>query len=277
MAEWGRDTPWRQGHALTNKSSAALGLIPADAADSKLAIVISHDCDLAQLPGSESQVEIIVAQRVDAGDGNFTHAKSARRLHLPYKISGETTWWELSAPSKTSISEEVLADHAPNADALLDGKTKAILRKWLGSRYNRGSFADEFVDRLGKHIGDRITKIVKPVGNHIIAVFFDVDQGEEKDRNGADDVYGLYIYLLYNTEDDEAAARKAVEKAAGEIIKLFSERCFAGGEWQWIKLEGCEAISDNAMTYVQSTYLRTWDMEYLSFRGDGPPGPMLKQ
>ena len=47
MAEWGRDTPWRQGHALTSKSSAALGLVPAEAADSKLAIVISHDCDLA--------------------------------------------------------------------------------------------------------------------------------------------------------------------------------------------------------------------------------------
>ena len=61
MAEWGLDTPWRQGHTLTSKSSVALGLIPAEAADSKLAIVISHDCDLAQPPGSESQVEIIVA------------------------------------------------------------------------------------------------------------------------------------------------------------------------------------------------------------------------
>jgi hypothetical protein len=277
MAEWGRDTPWRQGHTLTSKSSAALGLVPAEAADSKLAIVISHDCDLAQLPGSESRVEIIVAQRVDAGDGNFTHAKNARRLHMPYKIAGQTTWWELSAPSKASISKEALADQAPNADALLDGKTKAILRKWLGSRYNRGSFADEFGERLRTHIGDPITKIVKPVGNHIIAVFFDVDEGEEKDRNGADDVYELYIYLLYNTQDDEAAARKAVEKAAEEITKLFSERCCPGGEWQWIKLEGCEVISDNAMPYVQSTYLRTWDMEYLSFRGDGPPGPMLKR
>jgi hypothetical protein len=222
MAEWSRNTPWRQGHALTSKSSVALGLTPAESADSKLAIVISHDCDLAQLPGSESQAEIIVAQRIDYGDGNCTHAKNARRLHLPYKISGETTWWELSAPSKTSISKETLADHAPNGDALLDGKTKAILRKWLGSRYNRGSFADEFVERLGKHIGNRITKVVKPAGNHIIAVFFDVDEGEEKDRNGADDVYGLYIYLLYNTQDDEAAARKAVEKAAAEITKMFS-------------------------------------------------------
>jgi len=277
MAEWGRNTPWRQGHALTSKSSVALGLLPEETADSRLAIVISHDCDLAQLPGSESQVEIIVAHRIDSGDGNYTHAKNARRLHLPYKVAGETTWWELSAPSKTSISKEALADHAPNDHTLLDAKTKAILRKWLGSRYNRGSFADEFVERLKKHIGDRITNIVKPAGSHVIAVFFDVDEGEEKDRNGVDDVYGLYIYLLYDTQEDEEAARKAVQKAADEITKMFSERCCAGGEWQWIKLEGCEAISDNAMTYVQSTYLRTWDMAYLSFRGDGPPGPMLQQ
>jgi hypothetical protein len=277
MSEWGRNTPWRQGHALTSKSSVALGLVAEEAADSKLALVISHDCDLAQLPGSEPQVEIIMARRIDAGDGNCTHAKNARRLHLPYKISGQTTWWELSAPSKILISKDALADHVPHDDALLDGKTKAILRKWLGSRYNRGSFADEFVERLGKHIGDRITKIVKPAGNHIIAVFFDVDEGEEKARNAADDEYGLYIYLLYHTEEDEAVARKAVEKAADEITKMFKERCCADGEWQWIKLEGCEAISDNAMTYVQSTYLRTWDMDYLSFRGDGQPGPMLQQ
>jgi hypothetical protein len=164
MAEWGRDTPWRQGSALTSKSTVALGLIPEEAADSKLAIVISHDCDLAQLPGSESQVEIIVAHRIDVGDGNCTHAKSSPRLHLPYRISGQTTWWELLAPSKTSISKEALADHAPDGDAFLDGKSEAILRKWLGSRYNRGSFADEFVERLAKHIGDRITKVVKPAG-----------------------------------------------------------------------------------------------------------------
>jgi hypothetical protein len=277
MAEWDRDTPWRQGRALTSKSSVALGLVPEQAADSNLAIVISHDCDLAQLTDSEPHVEIIVAQRVEAGDGNCTHAKNARRLHLPYKLAGETTWWELSAPSKTSVSKEALADHAPNDDALLDAKTKAILRKWLGARYNRGSFADEFVERLRDQIGERITKIVKPAGNHIIAVFFDVDEGEEKDRNGADDVYGLYVYLLYNTQDDEAAARKAVENVAGEITKMFTARCCADGQWQWIKLEGCEAISDNAMTYVQSTYLRTRDMDYLSFRGDGPPGPMLQQ
>jgi hypothetical protein len=277
MAGWGRNTPWRQGHALTTKSSVALGLVPEEGADSKLVIVISHDCDLAQLPDSEPCIEIIVARRVNTDDGNCTHAKNPRRLHLPYKISGETTWWELSAPSKTSISKQRLADHAPNDDALLDVKSKAILRRWLAARYNRGSFPDEFVERLQAHIGERITKIVKPAGNHLIAVFFDIDEGEEKERCGAADVYDLYVYLLYNTQEDEVAAHEAVEKAAAEITKTFCERCCPGGDWQWIKLQGCEAISDNAMPYALSAYLKPWDMDYLSFRGDGPPGPMLQQ
>jgi hypothetical protein len=82
MADWNRDTPWRQGHVLTNASSVALGVLREEDAAVALAVVISHDCDLAQSPETEPAVEIIVARRVQAADGNFTHAKNSRRLHL---------------------------------------------------------------------------------------------------------------------------------------------------------------------------------------------------
>ena len=81
MAAWDRDTPWRQGHVLTSESSVALGLVPADHAESAFTVVISHDCDLAQSPEAEPLVEVILAKRIGAPNGNFTHAKNSRRRH----------------------------------------------------------------------------------------------------------------------------------------------------------------------------------------------------
>ena len=49
MTQWGRDTPWRQGHLLPDEAVGALG-IRSDSGDPKIAVVISHDCDIAQPP-----------------------------------------------------------------------------------------------------------------------------------------------------------------------------------------------------------------------------------
>lgn len=46
MAEWNRDTPWRQGHLLGNEAIEALKLRSSVELDQMLVIVASHDCDL---------------------------------------------------------------------------------------------------------------------------------------------------------------------------------------------------------------------------------------
>jgi hypothetical protein len=83
MTAWDRDTPWRQGHILPDDAVKALQL-PADTVTDSVAIVVSHDCDLAQDPTVEPVVEIIVGHWIPTADGNFTYAKNARRLHLTF-------------------------------------------------------------------------------------------------------------------------------------------------------------------------------------------------
>lgn len=276
MADWNRDTPWRQGHVLTNESSVALGVVPAEDSGTALAVVISHDCDVAQSPDSEPIVEIIVAKRVQAADGNFTHAKNSRRLHLECVIDGAETCLDMQAQGKVGIKKSALAAHKPAANVVIKPEDRSVLQRWLAARYRRAAFPDEFERRLNvTGVAKRIAKIVEPLAKELVAVFFDVDDGTEQDWKGENDLYGLRIDLLYSTENDPAVAQETAEKAAAAIAAAFRERCFdAVAGWKWIELLGCEAISDEAMTYAMSTQLKRWNMDYLSLRADPPAEPM---
>jgi len=102
-----------------------------------------------------------------------------------------------------------------------------------------------------------------------------VDEGNELERKGSDDLYMLRIDLLYSTEHDSGAALDAAEEAASAISAVFRERCFVAAKgWQGLELVSCEPVSDMAMTYAMSTQLKKWNADYLSFRADPPTDPM---
>jgi hypothetical protein len=72
--------------------------------------------------------------------------------------------------------------------------------------YRRSAFSDEFDRRLkDTRVADRLKKILEPLGNHILAVFFDIDEGEEREHEG-DDPFILSIDLLYSTDFDSDTA-----------------------------------------------------------------------
>jgi hypothetical protein len=274
MAAWDRKTPWRQGHALTNETAVALGLVPEKAVATAIVMVVSHDCDITQDPEIEPTIEVIIGARVGVADGNLTHAKNPRRLHLACTANGSAMCIELRATSKLEIPKDCFAGHLPNAGLEVAPNDLSILQRWLAARYRRAAFPDEFEDRLRKTgVGERIKKIVEPLGTHLVAIFFDVDEGKEVERKGPDDRYLLGVDLLYSTESDPVAALSAAERAASAISAAFRERCFiAGKAWQEIELLRCEPISDEAMPYATSTQLKRWNADYLSLRAEPVPG-----
>ena len=83
MAEWDRNNPWRQGLVIPTDAFTALGLIPAKTTAPVIAVVVSHDCDITQTAEIEPNVEVIIGHIIATSDGNCTHAKNPRRLHLP--------------------------------------------------------------------------------------------------------------------------------------------------------------------------------------------------
>lgn len=278
MTKWDRNSQWRQGLVIPAESITAIGLTHANIEAPTIAVLVSHDCDITQAPEVEPYVEVIIGNIVAASDGNCTHGKNPRRLHLPCTGGSRKVIIDLSATAKHAIAKtggDGLGAHHPASDLRFTLAEHNLLQRWLAARYRRAAFPEEFDRRLDRETGvwNALLKILKPTDRHISAVFVDLDDGEQCERQGVDDCYTLAIYLLYDTADDPDAAETATQTAADQINALFVKKCRTGGNWRWIELVECMSIADTAMTYAQSQSLRKWNLDYLSLRSD-PIGPI---
>lgn len=270
MAEWKRNTPWRQGNLLPNSAIAELGLCENGNLAEAIAVVASHDCDLAQDPQSEPDVEVIIGSVISTLDGNNTHAKNARKLHL--RCSGGTEIFaEFIVTSKIKIPKLSLASYTPSSDYYLSTENKNIFQRWLASRYRRSAFPDEFETRLKiTGLTDKIAKAVKSCAESITTIFFDVDEGREIIRSNPSDVYVLDIYILHDELPTFEVAETLAYEVKEKIVTAFSQKNFdqKSDSWQYIELRYVEVISEHSLTYHQSKYLKPWRLEYISFAAE---------
>lgn len=277
MADWDRDTPWRQGNLLGTDAVEALKLCHPESQEKTLVVVATHDCDLAQHPDAEPRIEVVVGRLTDK-EGNYAHAKSARRLHVEF--SGAASFWaEFDAIAKVSIAKTDLLPFLPRTDAHLTPENHATFQMWLASRYRRSAFPDEFERRLTQEtkLAEKIAKAVKPHGDLIAGVFLDVDEGEDVTRNGAADTYTLDITILHTAEPDFMAAEKAATAAAKSIETAFKEKLFVPTKtWKHIELRSCEAVSESVMSYLEFKRLKRWRLDYISLAAD-PQQPVLAE
>jgi len=107
MAPTSRSVPWRQGHFLPDEAFQSFGV--TESADT-LATVVSHDCDIVQTPSVEPDVEIVVGRSIESPDGNFTHSKNPRKLHLECTAGTQRSVVELVATNKMAVPKEMLGE-----------------------------------------------------------------------------------------------------------------------------------------------------------------------
>jgi hypothetical protein len=276
MAEWNRNTPWRQGHMLSDEAAIALKLKNAESPEQTVAVVISHDCDLAADPSKEPRVELILGSLIEESQGSLTRSKNARTLHLPFFRGEQKQWVELLAIEKITIAKSALVNYAPRGDFGLDRSGHSILQEWLAARYKRSAFPDAFEDRLKESgLAEKLTAILRPYGDYIRSILFDVDDGNEQVRNDPADTYALRIYVLYTTESDPEKALLAAEQVRDKVQAAFRQKLFEPSK-QWVHIELCECtvVSDDVLTIAQSALFKQWRLEHLSL-GEDPPQPML--
>jgi len=284
VPEWGRDTPWRQGMFLSHEAATAFGIAHDGDQDTAI-VVISHDCDLAQPPESEPEVEILIGKFIEKLDGNYSSGKNTRTLHLECTAGPAPRFVALTGSNKRSLPKlrpgmPSLAAFVPRDEIRMSPRERRTLQLWLASRYHRSAFPDEFDRRLNEETGvkERIAKAFKDSGAYISAMFFDIDEGHEVPRNGAADTYSLYITLMYSTASDPGEAFDVAQKTADRIEEIFSSRCKVtvdGVEsWKWIELCGIDAIADDAITVAQSQALSKWHGDHISLRTD-PEQPVF--
>jgi hypothetical protein len=270
---WDRDTPWRQGHLLKAQDAIALGLQHPQGEVNTRVLIVSHDCDLAQLPDAEPNVEVIVGCTVDCLDGNYTHGKNSRRLQIQFD-GPSPCLAQFDAVDKHLVRKAALLPFTPKLDTNLAPKDRHSLRLWLASRYRRSAFPNEFETRLRikecGRLGEKIDKLIKPCGDLVLGIFFDVDDGEELIHEGPEDPYTLDILVLHPTEPDFFLAVKAAETLAKDIQLLFRKALFDNEtkEWKYIELRSCQAVSESVLTYEQFKTLNRWRFEHMSLGSD---------
>lgn len=270
-AVWTRETPWRQGHILPHEAVHALGLVHPEVPQATCVIVVSHDCDLANDNlHAEPDVEVVIGCHPEKVDGNYLWAKAPRTLHLETLQNGEAATIELMATSKHLIPKSKLAGFTPDAAYSLPGKSLAVLRSWLAVRYNRAAFPDPFVRRLAKSKVDKgLAKLIEPLGQHISAVYFDVDGGKELDRTDGS-AYELRIVLVYPLGDEPDEVADKVEAIEGPIETLFAGKYYDSGSdtWNGITLRGCMSISEDDLTVSKARLLTQWRLEHMTLKAD---------
>lgn len=269
-----RETLWRQGLVLQHQVALELNLISKDESEQTIAIVISHDCDIANSQIREPMVELVIGRPIDKL-GTDSHGKTARRLHIEFQTESELRAFELIATEKTECAKELVLATSPRTDLSLSRGNIVTLQRWLAARYHRAAFATEFERRLKlkpAHVDKKIAKAVAEPSEHILAVFFNVDDSTEKHQTDLNDTYQLDIILLYDSSKDEAY--EATQKVAEAITTAFENAFKENDKWQSIQLTSCVPISDSAMTVADSRLLRQWRLDYMSL-GDDPQQNML--
>jgi hypothetical protein len=223
-------------------------------------------------------VELVIGRRIEDVDGNYTHAKTARTLHIIFDGPAPLLA-EFIATDKYHVAKEALAEFEPEAGFRLSPENRATLQRWLASRYHRSAFPDEFENRLkGASLAKSLRKALKPHGALISAVLFDVDGGENIKRSGPDDVYVLDITLVHVTEPDFDAADAAANTARQKISAAFEKKLLnkETGEWQQIELRYVDVISEEALSYRHFTLMKRWRLDDLSL-GAEPQQPVLAE
>lgn len=274
MAEWTRSTPWRQASIFDQDMLGAFQeSLPAIYKTADIAIVISHDCDIAASSSVEPTVEVIPGRFLQEENGSLTHAKNARRLHLKVTESGmgQRHFAEFKATDKFQVSKEQLAGITPSSNYFLHPKELEILRRWLAARYRRHAFPDVFEKRFDKVEG-KFRDALKKSSGHLRAILFDLNEESVTTSADSGDPYVLDIYLVYTGANPEESL-KVAQATKTKIEKAFQHTYMHNGEWTEIELRNCDVISDNGLTYAQFLELAEWRSEGLSLHSD-PFGPM---
>jgi len=277
MPDWTPATPWRQGHVIPLDAAAALDLTAQYGNDTR-AVVIGHDCDLVVSDlETEPDVEIIIGRVVPKADGNFAWGKSPRTLHLAVTIDGAESTIELVATNKARVHKGDLARFAPDVAHSLAPEDAAVLRKWLGARYDRAAFPDEFVRRMkATRFAERLARVLEPRGALVSFVFFNIDDGVFVERPKTE-TYALTIAVVYRGGTDPESAADDADEVVAAIEAECEKRFVPAGESKIapIVLRGCLAISEDDFPLSRARTVMPWRLEHMTLKAGGDDVGML--
>jgi len=184
-------------NVLAQEDFRAVGLTDEPTAD--LAIAISHDCDIANDNlDTEPAVEFIFSRILEEHNGNYTHGKNPRILHLDYIHNRQTVWIELIASRRVIVQKNSLEAIQPDQTYSLI--TRQTLQSWLAVRYRRIALPNSLVERL-RSVSTYIEKEGKKNSSGILSFRLSY---EPQDELLPEEPYELWLSIVYVTDADRS-------------------------------------------------------------------------
>jgi hypothetical protein len=263
---WSRNTLWRQGSVLLQKDFHTANL--NDSSDAELVVAISHDCDIANDNlEAEPTVEFIFGRIIQKLDGNYTHGKNPRILHLSYMNAGYPISIELVASRRVMVQKKDLEAVQPDQTYELLG-SRQVLQSWLAARYRRHALPNSLVERL-REVSKYIQEKGKKNSSGILAFRLRYDP---EDELPPEEPYELWLSVVYINDMDEYGS--IAEKIASDLMSKFPsllDKTKAHGK---VDLRYCKAVSAMEFTLQDMRDTEEYHLEHLSYRTE-PPGPII--
>lgn len=205
-------------------------------------VVITQDCDIVHTPPEEEPfIEFIIGNLSE--DRSCKNGKNPRKLHL--ENNGQIL--EFTIHNRFFVKKESLASFE-FSDTLFEitADNTKVLRKWLGSRYTRAAFPDEFNSRLAKAKVSKLTE--KGISSRVSHIFFEVEDRELP----SEEIYQLNVMVVVDNSDD--VNKNDIEDAYFEVFE---------------HIEGIETnlrvVTEDEVTLKDLQNYKRWDKDSISF------------
>lgn len=238
------DAGWCQGVVLPEVVS--VGLRPATTPSTYLyAVVVTQDCNIVADDHKEPQIEVAFGYRPASGENVNGYARGKNPRLFLTEVGPERFVWDVRerlSVTKADLLGVLKAVHPTSR--LLDPDLREF-RAWLGRRYSRPAFPDNFNERL-QPASAAIEKAVKSDGfRSVRAVFYWLEEGDEELPEGTP--YHLRVIFCFNHNGTESPL-----PATADEVKRFTD---AVAKCPGVSLMKAESIPDSRFP-IQ--YLDTW-------------------
>ena len=205
-------------------------------------VVITQDCDIVHTPPEEEPfIEFII--------GNLSEDRSCKNGKNPRKLQLENNGQilEFIIHNRFFVEKESLASFE-FSDTLFEitADNTKVLKKWLGSRYTRAAFPDEFYARLAKAKVSKLTE--KGISSRVSHIFFEVEDRELP----SEEIYQLNVMVVVDNSDD--VNKNDIEDAYFEVFE---------------HIEGIETnlrvVTEDEVTLKDLQNYKRWDKYSISF------------
>ena len=259
MVEAIRANGWRQGSIFPSSAHSELQKLSGIALkDSDCCIVLSQSCDLLFADiAAEPVAEVVVATRLNSPtDGNYTHAKNARRLHFHVYEGDVPRAYDARIKTRFNIPKEHLAKYGPDEDRTIRPEELHEIVNWVMARYARHAFPDEFNKRIAVALEKKIKGALKGLPN-LTAIYVALSTWDELPRNLD---YKIFMLGTVKAEDyDNVGIRTALESGIARIAGAL-EAC------DGIIVDDFEIQSEASVTLDHLRNLTRWYFDYISLQ-----------